>query len=908
MRPRPANTPLAVLAAGLLLAAALAPARAQSDTPPDPTNTELRRLGLDAVLAARLELGFDQIAAGDKGPARVEAAEALSAVYVRMLSDPESPIPIEEIRTRAQRLIDAVPGQATVGLRLTLAVARYASIETQAERHRYGVLDPAELPRVIDELARLRLEFDSTAKDLDGRVESLDRLRRGSTRRGREFDASALDEAVRFRSLSSYYAAWTAYYLSTLTGDTTFASSAIEDFGRLLDSPDETPTLDRLPRAMLRYDAVARSALGIAMCYAQLDQSDLSLNWIRELREAPAWPDHLVVELDTRTAQILLAAARWTELRQFLDRLSPKSNLSVADWMLCANDALTALESRTLTDNRIDAAEQLARGSLRYLIAEGHLALVLDIAASHPNLPLDGTGFAIKYVKGVEAYETAHRAHEARGEDTAEPTESPQVATLYRGAVRRLEAALQAGDASSFDRERVSCAHLAGQSLFAAGDLPQAAAMLERAYALAANPVDAEAPLWLAIAVLDRVEGTGETQAATKRNELAKVYLARYENTDRAGLLLLRLVGEDLIEPEKAIRILGEIPPDAVYANAANQYRATLIYTQWRKAPAHEQGTLTRLYLPLVASLIESDSATLEAGDADDPARVRRRLLLTARRALDVAVSSNPPSLDHAEQTLRRLTSVAEQGLIELAPAEAELTYRRVQIALRSDRLGQADEHLHRLRVITGPFADAAERLVYTDAMDRKADRPADPSVLRRVVVTGGYVLDQLRRDTKPASGTRASVMNQIADAANTLWTGTRDESMRGLALRLDTEAFTQDIAAQPAMLRLASLAEQTLKFELASEAWLRLMATSRPPDPRWFSARANSIRLLASTDTERAIAAIDQHVVLYPSLGPEREAAMIREAAAKLDHPIPGDPTPPANPSNEPVIEPGSP
>lgn len=893
MRPRPAEHLCTAFIAALLAATATPGARAQGDDTLNATNTELRRLGLDAILAARLETEFDELSGNSNQEAKVQAAESLSSVYVRLLSDPDSPIAIEEVRTRAQRLIDAVPGQATVGLRLTLAVARYASIEAEAERHRYGVLDPAELPRVQDELDRLRLEFDSTAEDLDARVESLDRLRRGNARRGREFDPTAIEEATRFRSLSSYYAAWTAYYLCTVTGDTTFASSAIEDFGRLLDSPDETPTLDRLPRSMLRHDPVARSALGIAMCYAQLEQSDLALNWIRELRDAPSWPDHLVIELDTRTAQILLAAERWTELRDFLDRLKPKTNLSVADWMLCANDALSALESRRLSGNRTDAAEQLARGALRYLIAEGHLALVLDIAASHPNLPLDGSGFAIKYVKGVEAYETARRAQEARGEDTAEPTGSPQVATLYRGAADRLRAALQTGDATAFDRERVSCAHLAGQSLFAAGDLAEAADLLERAYHLAATPADAESPLWLAIAVLDRVEGAGEDQAGQKRNELAKVYLARYQNTERAGLLLLRLVGEDLVDPERAIKILSEIPPDAVYAAAANQYRATLLYNQWRRAASRDQDGYARAYLPLAATLIETDSAQLEAGEAEDPSRVKRRLLLTARRALDIAVSSKPASLEHAEQTLRRVTSLADQGLIDVAPAEAEFAYRRIQLALASDRLAQADEHLDRLRVLTGPFADAAERLVYTDALHRKDDRPGDAAVLRRVVQTGGYVLAQLRRDAKPASGTRASVMNEIAGVANTLWTNTSDQAMQSLALRLDTEAFEQDIASQASVLRLASLAEQTLKFELASEAWLRLMATSRPPSPQWFSARANSIRLLAFTDPERAIAAIEQHAVLYPSLGPEREAAMIREAASQLDRPLPGSTTP---------------
>src|SRR5690606_27997661 len=112
----------------------------------------------------------------------------------------------------------------------------------------------------------------------------------------------------------------------------------------------------------------------------------------------------------------------------------------------------------------------------------------------------------------------------------------------------------------------------------------------------------------------------GQTKAANKRNELAKVYLARYENTERAGLLLLRLVGQDLVEPKQAIKILSEIPPDAVYADAANQYRATLLYNQWREAGGREKYPLALQFLPLAASLIESDSASLESGSSDEPA------------------------------------------------------------------------------------------------------------------------------------------------------------------------------------------------------------------------------------------------------------------------------------------------
>ncbi|MFG0305849.1 MAG: hypothetical protein ACF8Q5_06510 [Phycisphaerales bacterium JB040] len=903
---------LARVAAISVLVLSVSPANAQRSRTPEPepdpwpvqTERELRRLGLDAPLAARLEARFDALPqAADEQ--RVEVAEQLAEVYIRLLSQDAPPIPKDELRSKAQRLIIAVPGEATVGLRLTLAVARYASIETDAERERFNRLAPERAREVADQLRALRGEFASTARDLDTRVERLERLRRGRARSGREFDPGPLDEATRYRSLSSYYAAWCGYYLSRLDDEPELASMAIEDFGRLLDSPDETPTLDRLPIVLLRYDPVARSALGVAMCYAVLDNTDLALSWIRTLREASSFPDHLESELDTRTAQILLETQRWTELRDFLERLDPKSNLSVAEWRLVVDTALYALESRTLSGNRATAAESLSGAALRYLLTSDNLPVVLDIARAHPNLPLDGTGFAIKYVKGVEAFQTAQRAHEQRGEELSEPTAHPQVATLYRGAARQLTAALQAADAPGFESEQAACAHLAGQAQFAAGDLEEAAETLERAYALATSPADAEGPLWLAIAVLDRLDAEGDASAGRKRNELAQTYLERYDNTERAGLLL-RLVGQDIVDPDRAIEILGEIPPGATYADAAAQYRASLTYTEWKNAPPADRARLARIYLPLASALIDRDAESLRSPDPDDdgPGRTARRVLLTARRALDVALSSDPPELDSAEATLRKVESLERDRLIDPSADAPEFGFRRVQIALASDRLGDADDQLELLRILTGPFADAAERLVYTDALDRLDLRPGDPGALARVVASGRRVLSQLERPGAAGAASRAGVMNSIADAAYALWTRERDESMRDLALRLDTEAFNADIAAGPAVLRLAALAEQTLDLDLASRAWLRLMATSRPPDPQWFTARANSIRLLAEIDPDRAIAAIRQHRVLYPTLGPERDAEMILEAARALeattDHTCdPPRPAPDASGSN---------
>ncbi len=68
---------------------------------------------------------------------------------------------------------------------------------------------------------------------------------------------------------------------------------------------------------------------------------------------------------------------------------------------------------------------------------------------------------------------------------------------------------------------------------------------------------------------------------------------------------------------------------------------------------------------------------------------------------------------------------------------------------------------------------------------------------------------------------------------------------------------------------RLAALAVDAGRIELAIEAWRTLGAGLPRTEPSWFEARWELVRLVASVDADRARSLLDQHAILYPDYGP---------------------------------------
>ena len=107
---------------------------------------------------------------------------------------------------------------------------------------------------------------------------------------------------------------------------------------------------------------------------------------------------------------------------------------------------------------------------------------------------------------------------------------------------------------------------------------------------------------------------------------------------------------------------------------------------------------------------------------------------------------------------------------------------------------------------------------------------------------------------------------------------------MRDLALSIDEERLDSGIRTAASLRRFAQLSEAAGRRNDALDAWRELLAGLAGGTADWFEARYESLRLLAATDPTTARTVMDQHVVLYPSYGPDPYGELLRQ----LDQRIP--------------------
>ncbi|MBZ0172323.1 MAG: hypothetical protein K8E66_08090, partial [Phycisphaerales bacterium] len=89
------------------------------------------------------------------------------------------------------------------------------------------------------------------------------------------------------------------------------------------------------------------------------------------------------------------------------------------------------------------------------------------------------------------------------------------------------------------------------------------------------------------------------------------------------------------------------------------------------------------------------------------------------------------------------------------------------------------------------------------------------------------------------------------------------------IAVDLDRRVRGQHAPTAGLLGRLAKNAEAIGDDELAFEVWTQLSSSIPDGQPDWFEARCGAIRVLADMRPADALAAIRQHRVLYPQLGP---------------------------------------
>ena len=842
---------------------------ASDRTPADAVESFLASHGLDALLATHLR---DRLAT-TTGEERQGVAERLADLYARMHAEAPTAEARASIEALGTALMKEVPDSESFSLRLNLAKARYIVAEEVAERFRMRLATDAERIEAAQSLRAVGSTFDEIGNRVQALIDSLERAEQRATSGTdtREI-RRRLDRSRRERSLAKFYGGWTRYYRFVLEQDASGLAGAQVDFGWLLGSPDRPATVDRVSRTLLKYDHIARAALGCAMVASALGNDAEAERWFDLLQTAPEVPEPVLAQVFSRRMVVYARAKRWSDLDRLVGLRARElgGNLGVTDARLLAVLAMEAGAEGASVAGRAQVVESLAQVAFRSLIAHNELGQIIDLVNRYGTTPIGGAGFVPEYVRAVKAYDRALEAHTAAGGSVETPASVAANVVLFRDAAALLLQATKAPDAAAFAKDRDRALVLGGVALFLAGQFEESADRLEEAAGVASTPERKEEAVWLAIASLDRAVERDRPSLAPRRDRLATLYLEQFPSTERAARLLLRRAGEGMLPDDEAAAILLSVSTESPLYSAARRYASRLLYRVWRSARGDGRSEAARAFLELADELAEIDRADIASTDAEASVRAAAELMVRERQVLDVVMASQEPHVERARVAIDRVL-VAAGGEDRLGDVASELAYRRLQIGLATDDASAIAEASDRLAMEGGRFAEAADRLLYRRAVDAARAAPGDQAALRRVVAHGSRLIDRAGTEaTALRDPTVFGLNDTVAGASAAIWRATGEVAMRDRALAIDRAICDANLATSGVLRRRAELAEAAGAREESADAWRSLMAGYREGSTDWYEARYHTLRLLLEDDPSEAKRAFAQFALLHPGLGPE--------------------------------------
>lgn len=944
---------LGAVAAGVLLAMAsgvlaarAAPAGGAGEAD-EAVEAYLQQHGLRTLLADQLAARLAATDLERRGP----LAERLGTLYVELLERTQAPEEREAWLEKARELLRRVPEAQALGLRVDIAKAGYARAEQLAERERLRLAGGEEKAEAERLLRSLKQQFESVATDLARKVDGLERLE--SSGRANKAEEEQLAEARRLRSVAQYYAGWAGYYLASVTGAAAPADDALRAFGWLTGTPAGQPaSLERLPRANLKYEHIARAAVGCALCMSLKGDDVEAARWLEAVESSPETPPAVKGVLLPRRIAVYASARRWADVERIVRAAREAPRVTAGTAAAGAGGGARPLEPDTArllavvaleADRKAAGAmlESLAQVALGDLIAQGQIANVLDLARRYGTAPLGESGFIVNYVRGVQAYEQAAASQKAAGDDPEAPAKDPRAAEEFRAAATLLGAAVEEPDGARFVPERVKATILQGRALYHASRFVEAGEVFARGATLAATsrlPKDAEESLWLGIVALDRgAKEPGQAMARARLEELSALYLRSYPTTPRAATLILNRADQAGLGDEEAVRILMGVPKDAPVHLAARRQAARVLYRMFRGAGPDDRPFAASRFVAVAEEVLEADRALAVGQDARAAKEAVERVLVGARQLLDALLGVPAPDLGRAQAVLDLVQTVAVYNRLDLAKYAEELAFRRFQITLARGDVAGAERLAEELlaagaapgapasaageaeapaegRRGGGRFAQAALRTLYARAAERfrvaeaagekapesEERKEATVAAARDVLRLGGRVIDGIPRTAEALKDPGAqSLYNTVADAGEVLWLMAGDAAARDGARELDRLLLMVAPASREPLARTAVLAEGAGDLATALAAWGTLSAGLEAGTPGWHRARYEFIRLTALTDPAQAAALLAQHAVLYPGMGPEPWAGKFKELRGRL----PATPTPaPATPAPAPA------
>ena len=852
-------------------AALLAPAAPSSA---DELLDFLESRGLDAMATVQLE----RLAESATGDERAQLLDRLADTFARLLDATDESSELARLLARADNLAERLEKSPKAdNLRVAAARARYRSAARVAESVRAGMPGDANgaaelLTQQVEVLLEISERAEKRANEIDRRIDP-DKTMLAERRRAERDAQSGLSGVAR------YLAAWSLVYRGFLRDEPKDSARAASIFLPMLGARDQRLLPSEVSEPLRADELFASAILGLALAKAPNAGFGEAERWMALLD----YEDTHASVRDARLGWTMIAALEarsFGAAREYLAKIAPRDD--AANWARVA-------ASRAVEKGKGDAdAAALLRESIALLAARRELQAVRDLVKRYSEdiLGDDGAGFLRAYVRGVQQFEDAQAAIKGAGQDR-EKLGSPSVRGPASDAAASLAEALKAEDAKQYPEAMRECQLMLAWSLRGAGSFADAAAAFDRC---AADSVGDRAEQALRMAAISFDDARRETGDAAERQrcagELVKrvdAFLARFPSSDAVPELLVRKVSV-VDEPVTAdVEALLAIPPESREWLASRKQALDALYRLFRSGKEAREPT-GRRYAGVLAELPVDPSTGLPASSAS-----------IARQALEVLLSQEVRAVQAAVGLISALEAAGKDGSFDLREAEEEIQYRRLQIAILSDRWADVEALIAPFEKpeATKIWADAALRLAIRGAESRRratavgaAERDAFVATILRAgdavfERSGGFA--EALGGKAGESGPMGQVAGVLLDARLELVRATNDgrQAARGLEL---VEVLLKKRPNDGSLLgAAATFAEAAGENERAAE-FLRALVGGLPPRTEpWFAAKVQQMRVLAKLSPERARTVLAQYRTLYPDLGPEPHRSRIKEIAQQL-------------------------
>jgi len=827
----------------------------------------LEQRGLDQLLAVHLEAELESVG----GDAREAFVLQLVNIYARLLESTDDPALLRNLQERSRRLLASASAGVGHELRLALLRGSYRGAEKIAESHRLRQSTEQDVERAIETLAEVIPKLNRLRNQVNSRVNRTERRLMRTGGNNAQVLAEEAEAIERLHTQCTFVTAWALYYQSWLNNRPDNARVAEGMFAELLSSESSRPRPDEISVDFRAMEAMARSILGMALCKSLTSSSAVALSWI-ELLTHPMTYEPIREQAPIWKLVILFEHGEYLAAGRLLDSFGADGEPVPLSWIRLA--AVHALEA----EHGSRAAADLARVAMTTLAARGELRAVLDLAGRYGVESLGTSGFAFRYVRGVQFYQAARTRH-----DGEQPVADEAILTVYRQAVAEFETALQERDVAQYPEAAASCRWLIGWCRFFEGRFLDARASFEKAAERLGNDQASEA-LWMAVVSLDYALKSDRGNEQTLRAEMADLIddvLARYPLSRYTAKLRLKRA----LQREPSAEVVEElltISSDSDVYVAARRRAAQILYQLFRTTAGEGRLAYGNEYLGVALPLlIRPDKGDARAADV---------YVARSRRVLEVALTDGIVRLTAAGRVLADLETLMRDGTLDLARWRDELSCRRVQERLLAGDAAAAAVMADALWESGGGsvWSRLAERALFRHGLARwKSLEPAaasDALYLELVVDHGLRVLEEFKDRPDALSQTRILAWHAaVAEAMLRDWQRAGDPGRGAQALALYERLLTAVPTDARFLHSTATLAQALSKNRLALSCWRTLAAGTPPQTDRWYEARFHQISLLADIDPARARAVMDQHRQLNPDYGPDPWGVRLEQLDVRL-------------------------